>query len=248
MKTLLNFSVWRSAAQMAKARSTQQTKTSADAPAAEAVIGGELAGAGLASRLRQISPVTAALVGAVIIALGLSVWPYMAPYVIAPSDDPWQQSVDQELADLRTGLEAVRAQQNRLAETLQTLQASQTQLDQTMADVVQSVSQSVDTVSAAIDRFDQQIAHIKENYSARPPAEDEGAPAAVPAQPDQQDSPADSAPADSAPVQQDSPASGSGLLSELAVPDLSGWWQGLADWVSGLVSFDRIDTEKSDKQ
>lgn len=243
MKTLLNFSVWRSAAQMAKTRSTQQTKTSADAPAAEAVIDGELAGTSLASRLRQISPVTAALVGAVIIALGLSVWPYMAPYVIAPSDDPWQQSVDQELADLRTGLEAVRAQQNRLAETLQTLQASQTQLDQTMADVVQSVSQSVDTVTAAIDRFDQQIAHIKENYSARPPAEDEGAPAAVPAQPVQQDSPADSAP-----VLQDSPASGSGLLSELAVPDLSGWWQGLADWVSGLVSVDRIDTEKSDKQ
>ena len=233
---------------MAKTRSTQQTKTSADAPAAEAVIDGELAGTSLASRLRQISPVTAALVGAVIIALGLSVWPYMAPYVIAPSDDPWQQSVDQELADLRTGLEAVRAQQNRLAETLQTLQASQTQLDQTMADVVQSVSQSVDTVTAAIDRFDQQIAHIKENYSARPPAEDEGAPAAVPAQPDQQDSPADSAPADSAPVLQDSPASGSGLLPELAVPDLSGWWQGLADWVSGLVSVDRIDTEKSDKQ
>ena len=243
MKTLLNFSVWRSAAQMAKTRSTQQTKTSADAPAAEAVIDGELAGTSLASRLRQISPVTAALVGAVIIALGLSVWPYMAPYVIAPSDDPWQQSVDQELADLRTGLEAVRAQQNRLAETLQTLQASQTQLDQTMADVVQSVSQSVDTVTAAIDRFDQQIAHIKENYSARPPAEDEGAPAAVPAQPDQQDSPAVPAP-----VLQDSPASGSGLLPELAVPDLSGWWQGLADWVSGLVSVDRIDTEKSDKQ
>ena len=248
MKTLLNYSVWRSAAQMAKTRSTQQTKTSADAPAAEAVIDGELAGTSLASRLRQISPVTAALVGAVIIALGLSVWPYMAPYVIAPSDDPWQQSVDQELADLRTGLEAVRAQQNRLAETLQTLQASQTQLDQTMADVVQSVSQSVDTVTAAIDRFDQQIAHIKENYSARPPAEDEGAPAAVPAQPDQQDSPADPAPADSAPVLQDSLASGSGLLPELAVPDLSGWWQGLADWVSGLVSVDRIDTEKSDKQ
>ena len=233
---------------MAKTRSTQQTKTSADAPAAEAVIDGELAGAGLASRLRQISPVTAALVGAVIIALGLSVWPYMAPYVIAPSDDPWQQSVDQELAELRAGLEVVSDQQNRLAETLQTLQASQTQLDQTMADVVQSVSQSVDTVTAAIDRFDQQIAHIKENYSARPPAEDEGAPAAVPAQPDQQDSPADPALADSAPVQQDSPASGSGLLSELAVPDLSGWWQGLADWVSGLVSVDRIDTEKSDKQ
>ena len=248
MKTLLNFSVWRSAAQMAKTRSTQQTKTSADAPAAEAVIDGELAGAGLASRLRQISPVTAALVGAVIIALGLSVWPYMAPYVIAPSDDPWQQSVDQELAELRAGLEVVSDQQNRLAETLQTLQASQTQLDQTMADVVQSVSQSVDTVTAAIDRFDQQIAHIKENYSARPPAEDEGALAAVPAQPDQQDSPADPALADSAPVQQDSPASGSGLLSELAVPDLSGWWQGLADWVSGLVSVDRIDTEKSDKQ
>lgn len=248
MKTLLNFSVWRSAAQMAKTRSTQQTKTSADAPAAEAVIDGELAGAGLASRLRQISPVTAALVGAVIIALGLSVWPYMAPYVIAPSDDPWQQSVDQELAELRAGLEVVSDQQNRLAETLQTLQASQTQLDQTMADVVQSVFQSVDTVTAAIDRFDQQIAHIKENYSARPPAEDEGAPAAVPAQPDQQDSPADPALADSAPVQQDSPASGSGLLSELAVPDLSGWWQGLADWVSGLVSVDRIDTEKSDKQ
>lgn len=248
MKTLLNFSVWRSAAQMAKTRSTQQTKTSADAPAAEAVIDGELAGAGLASRLRQISPVTAALVGAVIIALGLSVWPYMAPYVIAPSDDPWQQSVDQELAELRAGLEVVSDKQNRLAETLQTLQASQTQLDQTMADVVQSVSQSVDTVTAAIDRFDQQIAHIKENYSARPPAEDEGAPAAVPAQPDQQDSPADPALADSAPVQQDSPASGSGLLSELAVPDLSGWWQGLADWVSGLVSVDRIDTEKSDKQ
>ena len=233
---------------MAKTRSTQQTKTSADAPAAEAVIDGELAGAGLASRLRQISPVTAALVGAVIIALGLSVWPYMAPYVIAPSDDPWQQSVDQELAELRAGLEVVSDQQNRLAETLQTLQASQTQLDQTMADVVQSVFQSVDTVTAAIDRFDQQIAHIKENYSARPPAEDEGAPAAVPAQPDQQDSPADPALADSAPVQQDSPASGSGLLSELAVPDLSGWWQGLADWVSGLVSVDRIDTEKSDKQ
>ena len=246
MKTLLNFSVWRSAAQMAKARSTQQTKTSADAPAAEALIDGEVAGAGLASRLRQISPVTAALGAAVIVALGLSVWPYMAPYLVSPSDDPWQQAVDQELAELRAGLGVVSDQQERLAAQLQTLQAGLTQIDETMADVVQSVSQSVDTVNAAIDRFDQQIAHIEDKFTAVPPADAEDKASAAPAQTQQQTDPADTAAAADPPqVQQDS---SSDLLPDLALPDVSGMWQGLSDWFSGLVSVDRIDPEKSDAQ
>lgn len=219
---------------MAKTRSTKQNKSSADTPAAEAVIDGQLAGSSLASRWRQISPLTAGLVGAVLIALGLSVWPYMAPYLVSPSDDPWQQAVDQELAELRAGLGVVSDQQERLAAQLQTLQAGLTQIDETMADVVQSVSQSVDTVNAAIDRFDQQIAHIEDKFTA------------APAQTQQQTGPADTAAAADPPqVQQDS---SSDLLPDLALPDVSGMWQGLSDWFSGLVSVDRIDPEKSDAQ
>ena len=113
---------------MAKTRSTKQNKSSADTPAVEAVIDGQLDGTSLASRLRQISPLTVGLVGAVLIALGLSVWPYMAPYLVSPSDDPWQQAVDQELAELRAGLGMVSDQQERLAAQLQTFQVSLTRL------------------------------------------------------------------------------------------------------------------------
>ena len=231
---------------MAKTRSTKENKSSADTPAAEAVIDGQLAGSSLASRWRQISPLTAGLVGAVLIALGLSVWPYMSPYLVSPSDDPRQQAVDQELAELRAGLGVVSDQQERLAAQLQTLQAGLTQIDETMADVVQSVSQSVDTVNAAIDRFDQQIAHIEDKFTAVPPADAEDKASAAPAQTQQQTGPADTAAADDPPqVQHDS---SSDLLPDLALPDVSGMWQGLSDWFSGLVSVDRIDPEKSDAQ
>ena len=47
--------------------------------AAETVIEGQLAGTHALSRLRQMSPVTAALICAVLLALGLSLWPYLAP-------------------------------------------------------------------------------------------------------------------------------------------------------------------------
>lgn len=233
---------------MAKTRSTKQNKTSADAPAAEAVIDGQLAGSGLASRLRQISPVTAALVGAVMISVGLSVWPYISSYVLAPSDDPWQQSVDQELAELRAGLGAVSDQQQKVTAQLQALQAGLTRLDQNMADVVQSVSQSVDTVNAAIDRFDQQIAHIQEKHAASQPVNAQANAADAPARTQPQPSPADAVSADQPNVRPDSPASSPGLLPDLSLPDVSGAWQGLSDWLSGLVSVDRIDTEKSDPQ
>ena len=80
---------------MAKTRATHKTTSSADTPAAETVIDGRLAGDGLLSRLRQHSPVTAGLVAAIMLALGLSAWPYIAPYLTEPSDDPWQLSVEQ---------------------------------------------------------------------------------------------------------------------------------------------------------
>ena len=69
-----------------------------------------------------------------------------------------------------------------------------------MTDVVQSV----DTVNAAIDRFDQQIAHIEDKFTAVPPADAGDKAPAAPAQTQQQTGPADTAAAADPPQQQDS--------------------------------------------
>lgn len=220
---------------MAQKRSRQQNKDSEQTPAAEAVIDGRLSGTGLRDRLRQISPVTAGLVCAVIAALGLSVWPYMAPLLIAQSDDPWKTSVNQELTELRSGLGAVTDRQEELLRQLDSFQARLGELDSKMAGVVQSVSQSVDTVNAAIDRFDQQMAVIDEKLAGQPARPDETL--SAPAGPAADDSVSEGP----GPAQ----TSGDGrFLPELSLPEASGWWQGLSGWISGLVSVDRIESEQ----
>ena len=233
---------------MAKTRATHKTTSSADTPGAETVIDGRLAGDGLLSRLRQHSPVTAGLVAAIMLALGLSAWPYIAPYLTAPSDDPWQLSVEQELADLRSELAVLGARQDKITQGLQGLQAGQAELDETMADLVRSMAQSVETVTAAIDRFDQQIAYLSEQSSASSAESQQAQPAAASVQTDQQTSLTDPASSDQPASRQDSSADGSGLLPELSVPDVFGLWQGLSEWFGGLVSVDRISREQSEQQ
>ena len=238
---------------MAQKKTTKQTRTAPDTPAAEAVVDGQLAGAGITGRLRQISPVTAGLVGAVVLALGLSAWPYLGPYLLPQTDDPWQMSVDQDLADLRAGLAAVSTQQARITARLDTLDADLVRLDQTMGDVVQSVSQSVETMTAAIDRFDQQIAHLDEQLTTIGPSSDaQAVPQPAPDQASPEGNGPDNPPNNSPDEPTDNPPDEStdseGLLPHIELPDLSGWWQGLSDWVGGLVSVDRIPADKSTVQ
>ena len=235
---------------MAQKRSQNETK-SAEPSAAETVIDGQLAGKGWAAKLRRVSPVTAGLICAVMVALGLSVWPYIAPLLLPKPADPWQKAVDTELRQLRADMTALSENQTRLSDQLDTLQAGQGQLDKKMAGVVQSVSQSLDTVAAAIDRFDQQIAHIDEKL-AQTAGQHSDAAAAQPA--DASDTAAQPA-VRGAPAAADSPpASAQGKepesnlpdinLPDVGLPDLSGWWQGLSGWLGGLITVDRLQREQ----
>lgn len=238
---------------MAQKRSTQHNRISEDTPAAEHVIDGQLAWPDVGSHLRQISPLTAGLVVAVTLALGLSVWPYIAPYLITQSDDPWQLSVEQDLSALRAEVAMLSDQQDKLAVRLDAVQTDLTGLDQTMAELVQSVSQSVDTVNAAIERFDQQIAYINEQVidatvSAASGLADEVQPDPSSAQTQDEISSSEPTVLPAPQSQHDTPSGISGKFPELALPDFSRWWQGLSGWISGLVSVDRVSPEKSEAQ
>ena len=83
-----------------KKTNSQKTKTKQHSPA-DTVIEGQLVGTHALNRLRKISPVTAALICAVLLALGLSLWPYLAPLFIPSSDDRWQAEVEGKLSELR---------------------------------------------------------------------------------------------------------------------------------------------------
>ena len=76
-----------------KKTNSQKAKTKQHS-AAETVIEGQLAAAPALDRLRQISPLTLVLICAVILTLGLSLWPYLAPLFIPSSDDRWQADMD----------------------------------------------------------------------------------------------------------------------------------------------------------
>lgn len=227
--------------QMARKRQQTQTESDAQTVAAETLIEGRLAGQGLADRLRAISPVTAGLTVAVVVAMGLSGWPYLAAFVYPEPDDPWKTAIEQQLSDVRTGLGAVTEQQADLSRQLGTLQARLGELDGKMAEVVLSVTQSVDTVNAAIDRFDQQMALIDEKL-----AEQSGAASA------QQTSLSRGADNDSLSESASAGAPSAALpgtddsrfFPELSLPEMSGWWQSLSGWLGGLISVDRIGSEQ----
>ena len=63
-----------------KKTNSQKAKTKQHS-AAETVIEGQLAAAPALDRLRQISPVTLVLICAVILTLGLSLWPYLPRFL-----------------------------------------------------------------------------------------------------------------------------------------------------------------------
>ena len=219
---------------MAQKRQQYQSKAEDKAPAAETLIEGRLAGPGFAERLRALSPVTAGLVLAVLVAVGLSAWPYLAPLVYPEPDDPWKITVDQDLAELRRALTIVNDQQTELTQTLETMQTRLDELDSNMAGLVQSVTQSVDTLTVAIDRFDQQMALMDERRAA----------------PADQTKTAPSGPAEGVSSSESdltAPAQNPGdnrLLPDVSLPEISGWWQSLSGWFSGLVSVDRISPEQ----
>ena len=227
--------------QMARKRQQDQTKSDDQTSAAETLIEGRLAGSGFADRLRALSPVTAGLVLAVLVAVGLSAWPYLAPLVYPEPDDPWKTTVDQDLADVRTTLSAVTEQQAGLAERLETVQSRLDELDGKMAGLVRSVTQSVDTVNTAIDRFDRQVALIDEKLAQHPVAAQADETNAAPQRPAEQDS-APAAGVSASETAQKGPDSR--FLPDLSLPELSGWWQRLSGWFGGLISVDRVSPEQ----
>ena len=215
---------------------SQKTKTKPPS-AAETVIEGQLAGARASSRLRQISPVTAILICAVFLALGLSLWPYLARIFIPSSDDRWQAETEGRLSQLRADLQMLSEQQVALTGQLKAVQNNLSGLDQHINDTAGAVVQFSDALTADIERLDAQSARFAERL------------AALTSPGPEQDKPTKSA--NKADPSETQPEAESLLqhLPELAVPDLSlppvsDLWQGISDWFSGLVSVERIQPEQ----
>ena len=208
-----------------KKTNSQKAKTKQHS-AAETVIEGQLAAAPVLDRLRQISPVTLALICVVILTLGLSLWPYLAPLFIPSSDDRWQ-------ADM----EMLSDQQATLTGELQAVQDNLSGLDYQIKNTASSVVQFRDELIKDIERIDSQSTLVAEKLAALNSFEPEQEKFAQ-----QADSMASSA---------RQPKADSFLqhLPELAVPNLSlpsisGWWQEVAEWFGSLVSVERVQPDQ----
>ena len=219
-----------------KKTNSQKTKTKQHS-AAETVIEGQLSDAPALNKLRQISPVTLALFCAVFLALGLSVWPYLAPLFMSSSDDHWQAEMERRLSQLSADMQMLSDQQAALAGQLQAFQDNLSGLDQQIKDTTSSVVQFSDVLRTDIEKIDAQYAHFAEQLATLTSSGSEK---------EKSKQPADSlAPSDEQPK-------ADGLLQhlpELAVPDLSlpsvsGWWQGISDWLGRLVSVERVQPEQ----
>ena len=217
-------------------KNSQKMKTKKQS-AAETVIEGQLAGTHALSRLRQISPVTVALICAVLLALGLSLWPYLAPLFISSSDDGWRAETESRLSQLRADVQMLSKQQAALTGQLMAVQNNLSALDQQIKDTASAVVKLSDALTADIERLDTQSARFSEQM------------ASLTSFGLQQDKP--KKPANNAASSDTQPEAGSLLqhLPELAVPDLSlpsvsGWWQRIAGWFGGLVSVERVQPER----
>ena len=215
-----------------KKTNSQKAKTKQHA-AAETIIEGQLAAGPVLDRLRQISPVILVLICTVILALGLSLWPYLAPLFIPSSDDRWQANMEIRISQLSTDIQMLSDQQAALTGELQAVQDNLSGLDQQIKNAASSVVQLRDSLIKEIERIDSQSALVAEKLAA---LNSFGSEQEISAR--QVDSMASSDP---------QPKADSLLqhLPELAVPNLSlrsisGWWQDVSGWFGSLVSVERV--------
>lgn len=219
-----------------KKTNSQKAKTKQHS-AAETVIEGQLAAAPVLDRLRQISPVTLVLICAVILTLGLSLWPYIAPLFIPSSDDRWQADMEIRLSQFSTDIQMLSDQQAALTRELQAVQDNLSGLDQQIKNTASSVVQFRDSLIKDIERIDSQSALVAEKLAALNSFEPEKEKSA------QQ--------ADSMASSDTQPKADSLLqhLPELAVPNLSlpstsGWWKEVSEWFGSLVSVERVQPDQ----
>ena len=219
-----------------KKTNSQKAKTKQHS-AAETVIEGQLAAAPVLDRLRQISPVTLVLICAVILTLGLSLWPYLAPLFIPSSDDRWQADIEIRISQLSTDMQMLSNQQAALMRELQAVQDNLSGLDHQIKNTASSVVQFRDALIKDIERIDSQSAFVAEKLAA---LNSFG--------PEQEKS---TQQADSMASSDTQPTADSFLqhLPELAVPNLSlpsisGWWQDVSEWAGSLVSVERVPPDQ----
>ena len=218
-----------------KKTNSQKAKTKQHS-AAETVIEGQLAAAPALDRLRQISPVTLVLICAVILTLGLSLWPYLAPLFIPSSDDRWQADMEIRISQLSTDMQMLSDQQAALTGELQAVQDNLSDLDHQIKNTSSSVAKFSDALIKDIERIDSQSALVAEKLAALNSFRSEQEISA------QQ--------ADSMASSDTQPKADSLLqhLPELAVPNLSlpsisGWWQDVSEWFGSLVSVERVQPD-----
>ena len=222
-----------------KKTNSQKTKTKQPF-AAETVIEGQLAGAPTLDRLRQISPVTLVLVCAVILTLGLSLWPYLAPLFIPSSDDRWQADMEIRISQLSTDMQMLSEQQVALMGQLQAVQDNLSSLDQQVKNSASSLVEFSDALIKDIERIDSQSAILAEKLAVFNSFGTEQEKSAKQA--------------DSIASSDKQPKADSLLqhLPELAVPNLSspsifGWWQDILEWFGSLVSVERVQPDQEQK-
>ena len=215
-----------------KKTNSQKAKTKQHS-AAETIIEGQLAATSALDRLRQISPVTLVLICAVILTLGLSLWPYLAPLFIPSSDDRWQADIEIRISQLSTDMQMLSDQQAALTRELQAVQDNLSDLDHQITNTASSVVQFRDALIKDIERIDSQSAFVAEKLAALNSFRSEQEISA------QQ--------ADSMASSDTQPKADSLLkrLPELAVPNLSlpsisGWWLDVSEWFGSLVSVERV--------
>ena len=219
-----------------KKTNSQKAKTKQHS-AAETVIEGQLAAAPALERLRQISPVTLVLICAVILTLGLSLWPYLAPLFIPSSDDRWQADMEIRISQLSTDMRLLSDQQAALTRELQAVQENLSNLDHQIKNTSSSVIKFSDALIKDIERIDSQSALVAEKLAA---LNSFGSEQEISAQQ-----------ADSMASSDTQPKADSLLqhLPELAVPNLSlpsisGWWQDVSEWFGSLVSFEKVQPDQ----
>ena len=219
-----------------KKTNSQKAKTKQHS-AAETVIEGQFAAAPALERLRQISPVTLVLICAVILTLGLSLWPYLAPLFIPSSDDRWQADMEIRISQLSTDMRLLSDQQAALTRELQAVQENLSNLDHQIKNTSSSVIKFSDALIKDIERIDSQSALVAEKLAA---LNSFGSEQEISAQQ-----------ADSMASSDTQPKADSLLqhLPELAVPNLSlpsisGWWQDVSEWFSSLVAVERVQPDQ----
>ncbi len=219
-----------------KKTNSQKAKTKQHS-AAETIIEGQLAATPALDRMRQISPVTLVLICAVILTLGLSLWPYLAPLFIPSSDDRWQADMEMRISQLRTDMQILSDQQAALTGELQAVQDNISGLDYQIKNTASSVVQFSDALIKDIERIDSQSALVAEKLAALNSFGPEQEKLAQ-----QADSVASSGTqpkADS--LLQHLPEL---VVPNLSLPSISGWWQNVSEWFASLVSVERVQPDQ----